>query len=61
MAPSLLSEEPRPVRVRIRKLRVLRVLLGLGVLAFVSTVFGMMMAVTYDLPRLEDRPAATRC
>jgi penicillin-binding protein 1A len=55
VAPSLLPEEPPPVRVRIRKLRLLLVLLGLGMLAVVSTVFGMMMAITYDLPRLEDQ------
>jgi penicillin-binding protein 1A len=53
--PSLLQEEPRPVDVRIRKLRVLGVLLGLGILAVVSTVFGMMMAITYDLPQLEEQ------
>src|SRR5215207_2057895 len=46
-------EEPRP-RVRIRKLRVFGVLLGLSVLAVVSTIFGMMMAVTSDLPALEE-------
>jgi penicillin-binding protein 1A len=54
VAPSLLPQE-RPVRVRIRKLRVLLVLVGLGALAVVSTVFGMMMAITYDLPRLEEQ------
>jgi penicillin-binding protein 1A len=52
---TLLPEEPRPARVRIRKLRVLVVLFGLGVLAVVSTVFGMVMAITYDLPRLEEQ------
>jgi penicillin-binding protein 1A len=52
---SLLPEEPRPARVRIRKLRVFVVLLGLGVLAVVSTVFGMVMAITYDLPQLEEQ------
>src|SRR5215217_1552849 len=51
--PSMLHEEPRGGRVRIRKLRVFGVLLGLGVLAVVSTLFGMMMAVTSDLPALE--------
>jgi penicillin-binding protein 1A len=56
--PSLPEEEPRPVRVRIRKLRVLLVLFGLGILAVVSTVFGMMMAITYDLPRLEEQTSA---
>src|SRR5215207_1419898 len=53
--PSLFQEAPQPVRVRIRKLRVLLVLLGLGILAVVSTVFGMMMAITYDLPQLEEQ------
>src|SRR5215218_4210559 len=53
--PSLFQEAPPPVRVRIRKLRVLLVLLGLGILAVVSTVFGMMMAITYDLPQLEEQ------
>jgi len=48
--------EGRPPRrhVRIRKLRVLALLAGLGTLAAVSTVFGMMMAVASDLPQLED-------
>jgi penicillin-binding protein 1A len=41
-------------RVRIRKLRVLALLAGLGLLAVVSTVFGMMMAVASDLPEMED-------
>src|SRR5215217_3398270 len=51
--PSMLHEEPRAVRVRIRKLRVFGVLLGLGILAVISTIFGMVMAVTSDLPALE--------
>jgi penicillin-binding protein 1A len=37
---------------RIKKLRLLGILLPLGVLAVVSTVFGMMMAVASDLPSL---------
>src|SRR3954452_8028521 len=45
--------EPRRRRVRIRKLRLLLLLVGLGILAAVSTVFGMMMAVASDLPKLE--------
>ena len=49
-------QPPRP-RVRIRKLRLFALLLGLGALAAVSTVFGMMMAVASDLPEL--RPEAT--
>jgi penicillin-binding protein 1A len=40
--------------VRIRKLRVFALLAGLILLAAVSTVFGMMMAVASDLPRLEE-------
>jgi penicillin-binding protein 1A len=50
------GDPPPPPRVRIRKLRMFAILLGLGVLALVSTVFGMMMAVTSDLPQLEDPP-----
>jgi penicillin-binding protein 1A len=42
-------------RPRIKKLRVLSIVLGLALLAFVSTVFGMMMAVASDLPQLENR------
>src|SRR4051812_47203537 len=41
--------DPRP---RIKKLRLLGILLPLGALAVVSTVFGMMMAVASDLPSL---------
>src|SRR5215207_2440729 len=52
--PSLLQDEPAPARVRIRKLRVFGVLLGLSILAVISTIFGMMMAVTSDLPSLEE-------
>jgi len=52
--PSLPGAQPAPARVRIRKLRVLGVLIGLSILAIVSTVFGMMMAVTSDLPSLEE-------
>jgi len=39
---------------RLKKLRVLFVLLGLGILALVSTVFGMMAAVSQDLPAIYD-------
>jgi penicillin-binding protein 1A len=42
-------------RPRIKKLRVLSILVGLSLLAIVSTVFGMMMAVASDLPQLENR------
>jgi penicillin-binding protein 1A len=39
---------------RIKKLRLALVLLGLALLAVISTVFGMMMAVSNELPSLED-------
>jgi penicillin-binding protein 1A len=42
-------------RPRIKKLRVLSILFGLFLLATISTVFGMMMAVASDLPQLENR------
>ncbi|HEX6601549.1 MAG TPA: transglycosylase domain-containing protein, partial [Solirubrobacterales bacterium] len=47
--PSFPRKRKRP---RLKKLRVLFVLLGLGVLALVSTVFGMMAAVSTDLPAI---------
>jgi penicillin-binding protein 1A len=49
------GKQPKPPRrrVRIRKLRLFVLLLGLALLAAVSTVFGMMMAVASDLPKLE--------
>src|SRR3954466_1468611 len=55
LRPHAKGKEPKPPRrkVRIRKLRLFLLLLGLGVLAAVSTVFGMMMAVASDLPQLE--------
>jgi penicillin-binding protein 1A len=40
---------------RLKKLRLFVVALGLLLLALVSTVFGMMMAVASDLPALENR------
>jgi penicillin-binding protein 1A len=39
---------------RLKKLRILFVLLGLCILALVSMVFGMMMAVSQDLPAIYD-------
>jgi penicillin-binding protein 1A len=47
------GDGPAHPRVKIRKLRVFALLAGLGLLAAVSTVFGMMMAVASDLPSLE--------
>jgi penicillin-binding protein 1A len=40
---------------KLRKLRAALVLSGLALLAFVSWIFGIMMAVAQDLPQLEDR------
>ncbi len=40
---------------KVKKLRVALILAGLSVLALVSTVFGMMMAVASDLPQLENK------
>src|SRR5947209_5570792 len=45
----------RTGKPRVRKLRLLLILLGLSVLAVISTVFGMMMAVASDLPQIENR------
>ncbi len=44
---------PLRTRPRLNKYRLALVLAGLAVLATVSTVFGMMMAVAQDLPELE--------
>lgn len=50
------SQSPRPRRPKIKKLRLLLMLSGFGVLAAISTLFGMLMAVASDLPALENRP-----
>jgi hypothetical protein len=50
---SLLHEDTGPRNVRIRKLRVLGVLFFLSILAVISTIFGMLMALASDLPQLE--------
>lgn len=53
-APTAAPGPPPPPkqRPRLKKLRVLFVLLGLGILAVVSMVFGMMAAVSQDLPAI---------
>jgi penicillin-binding protein 1A len=43
---------PKRARPRLKKLRILFVLLGLAVLALVSMIFGMMAAVSQDLPAI---------
>src|SRR4051794_374977 len=52
LIPSPLPEERRR-RPKIKKRRLLLIVIPLMVLALVSTVFGMMMAVASDLPALE--------
>src|SRR4051812_9369925 len=47
--------ERRADKPKLRKLRLILLLGGLGALALVSTVFGMMMAVASDLPQLENK------
>ncbi len=44
----------RPRKPRVRKLRFMVIMIGLATLAFVSTVFGMMMAVASDIPQIEN-------
>jgi penicillin-binding protein 1A len=51
-APPAPPSPPKPKRPRLKKLRILFVLLGLGILGLVSMVFGMMMAVSQDLPAI---------
>src|SRR3954452_1824237 len=48
---------PSPPRrkPKLKKLRLALILVGLGTLALVSTVFGMLMAVASDLPALENQ------
>ena len=47
-------------RPRVNKLRLALILVGLGMLAAVSTVFGMMMAVAQDLPVAGEPPEYKR-
>ncbi|MDW5596721.1 transglycosylase domain-containing protein [Conexibacter stalactiti] len=53
--PRLRRRRRREGKPKIKKLRLLSILFGLSLLAVVSTVFGMMMAVASDLPDLENR------
>jgi penicillin-binding protein 1A len=46
---------PPPPKPKLKKLRVGLVFGGLSVLALISTIFGMLMAVASDLPSLENR------
>ena len=53
-APAPPTPPPRS-KPKLKKLRLAFILLGIGLLAVVSTVFGMLMAVASDLPSLENR------
>ena len=46
---------PPPRKPKLKKLRLALVISGLSILALISTVFGMLMAVASDLPSLENR------
>jgi penicillin-binding protein 1A len=46
-------EPPPPPKPKLKKLRLALVVFGLSVLAVISTVFGMLMAVASDLPSLD--------
>ncbi len=45
---------PKRSKPRLKKLRILFVLLGLGILAVCSMIFGMMAAISQDLPAIYD-------
>lgn len=47
------ARDPWAAKAKLKKMRVLLVVLGLGALALISTAFGMMMAVADELPSLE--------
>jgi penicillin-binding protein 1A len=55
LAPRPPSSPPPRRRPKLRKLRIAFVFMGLSLLAFVSWIFGIMMAVASDLPQLENR------
>lgn len=57
LPPGVLSlpvPPPKPPKPKIKKLRILFIILGLGVLGFCSAFFGMVMAVSQDLPSIEN-------
>ncbi len=49
------ADPDAPLKPKLKRLRIALVTLGLAVLALVSWVFGVMMAVAQDLPSLEAR------
>jgi penicillin-binding protein 1A len=53
--PPPASARPGRSGPKLKKIRLALILAGLGALALISTVFGMMMAVASDLPALENQ------
>jgi penicillin-binding protein 1A len=53
--PGVAPPSPPRRKPRLKKLRLAFILLGISLLALVSTIFGMLMAVASDLPALENR------
>lgn len=49
------AKAEKSARPQVKKLRILLITAGLLLLAGISTIFGMMMAVASELPKLEDR------
>ena len=50
------SRRPRkPKPGRVKKLRIAVIVVGLGALAMVSTIFGMMVSLSRDVPQLENK------
>ncbi len=54
-APKPPGSSPSRRSPKLHKLRIALVVFGLSILAFVSWIFGIMMAVASDLPQLENR------
>ena len=57
LPPGVLSlpvPPPKPPKPKIKKLRILFIVLGLSLLGFCSAFFGMVMAVSQDLPSIEN-------
>lgn len=50
---TLPTPEPPRAKPRLKKLRILFIVLGLGLLGMASAFFGMVMAVSQDLPAIE--------
>jgi penicillin-binding protein 1A len=53
--PQTNGSGPPPQKPKLKKLRVALVAGGISILALISTIFGMLMAVASDLPSLENR------